>query len=167
MFNANLHIASSTETTSYTTGALTVNGGIALGGNLYIGSTTDSTDASSGAVVIAGGMGINGHTYSSGNVYAVSFQDYSDYRIKDNVTLLNGTYNVDKLRPVSYHNKLSNMDDLGFIAHEVQDVYPCLVNGEKDGKNYQSLNYIGIIPILVKEIQDLKKEVENLKQKIM
>jgi hypothetical protein len=42
-----------------------------------------------------------------------------------------------------------------------------LVNGEKDGKNYQSLNYIGIIPILVKEIQELKTEVQNLKQKFL
>jgi len=67
---------------------------------------------------------------------------------------------------VSYHNKLSDTDDLGFIAHEVQEVYPCLVNGEKDGEKYQSLNYIGIIPILVKEIQDLKSEIQDLKSEV-
>jgi len=51
---------------------------------------------------------------------------------------------------------------LGFIAHEVQEQYPFLVTGEKDGKNNQSINYQEMIPILVKEIQDLKKRVTSL-----
>jgi hypothetical protein len=57
-------------------------------------------------------------------------------------------------------------NDIGFIAHKVQEIYPYLVNGEKDGENYQSLNYNGIIGILVHEIQELKKTVGELKQKL-
>jgi hypothetical protein len=37
------------------------------------------------------------------------------------------------------------------------------VDGEKDGTNYQSINYIGLIPILIKEIKELKKEVNFLR----
>ena len=59
-------------------------------------------------------------------------------------------------------NQISGKKDLGFIAHEVQDVFPNLVDGEKDGENYQSLNYNGLIAVLVKEIQDLKKRVSIL-----
>jgi hypothetical protein len=53
---------------------------------------------------------------------------------------------------------LINKDDLGFIAHEVQEVYPFLVEGNKDEEKKQSLNYIGLIAILVKEVQELKKD---------
>jgi hypothetical protein len=58
---------------------------------------------------------------------------------------------------------LINKDDLGFIAHEVQEVYPFLVEGNKDEEKKQSLNYIGLIAILVKEVQELKKENVALK----
>jgi hypothetical protein len=45
-------------------------------------------------------------------------------------------------------------------------VYPFLVTGEKDGENLQSVNYNGIIGILIKEIQDLKKDVKIIKEEI-
>jgi hypothetical protein len=76
---------------------------------------------------------------------------------------LGDEYSIDKLRPVSYFNKLKNEEDIGFIAHEVEDIYPNLVDGDKDGDEYQALNYIGIIAVLVKEVKDLKKEVAELK----
>jgi hypothetical protein len=66
---------------------------------------------------------------------------------------------VDVLKPVSYLNTQLGKPDIGFIAHEVQEHYPYLVNGEKDGKEMQTLNYTGIIGILTKEIQELKKKV--------
>ena len=43
---------------------------------------------------------------------------------------------------------------------------PFLVSGAKDGSNNQSLNYTGIIGILTKEIQELKKENIKLRDKI-
>jgi hypothetical protein len=54
---------------------------------------------------------------------------------------------------------------MGFIAHEVQEVFPFLVAGEKDGPEIQSLNYNGLIAVLTKEIQDLKKRVKELEIK--
>jgi len=39
------------------------------------------------------------------------------------------------------------------------------VSGEKDGEEMQSLNYIGLIGVLVKEIQELKKRVHILENK--
>ena len=101
-------------------------------------------------------------TSTSYTVSATSFRTTSDYRIKENVENLDETYNVNNLRPVTYNNKLTNSKDIGLIAHELQEVYPYLVNGEKDDENYQSVNYIGLIPILIKEIKDLKKRVNEL-----
>jgi hypothetical protein len=41
-----------------------------------------------------------------------------------------------------------------------------MVNGEKDGKDMQTLNYTSIIGILVKEIQDLKREMKGMRETI-
>ena len=74
---------------------------------------------------------------------------------------------MDVLKPVSYVLKDDKDSKLhiGFIAHEVQEFYPFLVNGEKDGKDTQSLNYNGFIGILTKEIQVLKKKVADQEAK--
>ena len=106
--------------------------------------------------------------YISGTSNAASFNATSDYRVKSNVNLLSNLpdyFTVDKLKPVSYHRKDLSKNEYGFIAHEVQEIYPDIVTGEKDGVGYQQLNYIALIPILVKEIQELKKQVMELKNK--
>ena len=86
----------------------------------------------------------------------------SDYRIKTGVIDLDGTYNVDQLVPIQYDNTLTNTHDFGLIAHELQSVYPYLVTGEKDGPEYQRVHYNGLIGVLVKEVQDLKRRVVAL-----
>jgi hypothetical protein len=73
---------------------------------------------------------------------------------------------VDGLKPVQYMNRLSGKTDMGFIAHEVQDVFPNLVEGIKDGENYQSLNYTGMIALLVKELKDVKSRLSIAENQI-
>jgi hypothetical protein len=102
----------------------------------------------------------------SGIATAVSFNSTSDYRIKNNIYPLNETSTVDNLIPVKYLNTLTNAADYGFIAHEVQEVYPDLVTGVKDSDAYQTINYIGLIPILVNEIKQLKKRIDALESKM-
>ena len=51
---------------------------------------------------------------------------------------------------------------MGFIAHEVQELFPFLVSGEKDGPQNQAINYTGLIPLLVKEVRELKQQVRQL-----
>ena len=81
-------------------------------------------------------------------------------------TISGENYTVDNLRPVSYELKDTKKPHIGFIAHELQEHFPTAVNGEKDGENMQTVNYLELIPVLVKEIQDLKKEVKSLKSEI-
>lgn len=88
----------------------------------------------------------------------------SDYIIKENVIQLDKTFIVDKLNPVTYLNNKSNKQDIGLIAHELQEAYPFLVTGDKDGEHFQSINYTGLIPILIKEVQDLKARVKLLEE---
>ena len=88
---------------------------------------------------------------------------YSDYRIKQDVCKIPPYPNIDNLNPVMYQNMLTGKQDMGFIAHELQEHFPFLVLGEKDGFMNQSVNYIGLIALLTKEIQDLKKEIREMK----
>lgn len=58
---------------------------------------------------------------------------------------------------------MKNKQDIGVIAHELQAIYPFLVNGEKDGENLQTVNYNGLFGILINEIQRLKQEVKEMR----
>jgi len=85
----------------------------------------------------------------------------SDYRIKENVREIPDEYSIDDLNPCSYYNTLLQKEEVGFLAHEVQEKFPFLVSGEKDGEQHQALNYIGIIGLLVKEIKALKRAAQT------
>ena len=116
----------------------------------------------SGDTILQGDLLVTGEV----KVYGVSAQYVSvasDYRIKTNVTPLDiANFDLNVLKPVEYTLKDSNQTHIGFIAHEVKEHIPCIVSGEKDGENLQRINYIEIIPIIVAEIQNLKKIIEDL-----
>jgi len=123
-----------------------LSGSFATGNVVFKDSTFDE-------VTVTGAVNVGGTVSTS-----------SDYRIKTDVTDLDGTYNVDQLVPIQYDNTLTNTHDFGLIAHELQSVYPYLVTGEKDGPEYQRVHYNGLIGVLVKEVQDLKCRVAALDQ---
>ena len=103
-------------------------------------------------------------TGSFNYVQSSIFNATSDYRIKKDVQSLDETFVVDKINPVIYNNVMTNNTDLGLIAHEVQELYPYLVNGTKNGDVLQSVNYIGLIPILIREMKQLKERVKKLEE---
>jgi hypothetical protein len=87
---------------------------------------------------------------------ATTYNTLSDYRIKKNITDIRSS--VDALQPRTYTNTMTSRQEMGFLAHEIQEEFPFLVSGEKDGAGYQTVNYTGLIALLVKEIKDLKKQ---------
>jgi hypothetical protein len=102
----------------------------------------------------------------NGTCRATLFTTTSDYRLKTNILPLLPSRTIDDLKPVEYDMSGGQGHDMGFIAHEVQEVFPFLVTGEKDGENMQSLNYTGLIALLVKEVQELKKENKSFKDRL-
>ena len=120
-----------------------------------ISITTDINDS---------GILITGDLTVTGTIYGTIAPPISDYRIKDIIEPLNASYTVDNLKPIRYFNKKTKKEEIGFLAHEVQEKFPCLVTGEKDGQDIQTLNYIGLIGVLVQEIQQLKADVAQLKK---
>jgi hypothetical protein len=104
--------------------------------------------------------------YNTGTNELTYGVDSSDYRIKENVRSLDNTFRVDYLNPVTYINKQTKMQDIGLIAHELQEFYPELVSGVKDGPELQGINYSGLIPILINEVKNLKIYVSKLEDRI-
>lgn len=117
-------------------------------------------NASGSAIEITGDLNVDGNITATGSITPAS-----DYRIKDIIEPLNASYSVDNLKPVKYFNNKSKREEIGFLAHEVQQSFPCLVTGEKDGPDIQTLNYVGLIGVLVQEIQQLKADIKQLKEK--
>jgi len=157
--DCSLNILTTTGTITTTSGNIsTTSGNISTSNGTISGVTMTASGTITGATIVSTGN----ISTSTGTVSAASFNSSSDYRIKENVKVLNESFKVDNLNPVKYNLKNSGKEAIGFIAHELQEQYPFLVEGKKDGESIQSVNYTGIIPILVKEVQDLKRRVKQI-----
>ena len=103
------------------------------------------------------------------NSGSVSYNSTSDYRKKENVNYdWDGTTELKKLKPAKF-NFIGDSDTIqGFLAHEVSDVVPIAVTGEKDAVNedsepiYQSMDASKLVPLLVKTIQELEARIATL-----
>ena len=92
-----------------------------------------------------------------------SYNTSSDYRLKEDIKpILNATDKVLSLKPINFKWKKSSNKLDGFLAHEVQDILPYAVIGEKDGVEMQSIDHSKLIPILVKTIQELEARIAVL-----
>jgi hypothetical protein len=102
-----------------------------------------------------------------------TYNSISDYRLKENITLIeNGIDRVMQLKPSKFNWIETGEESEGFIAHELQEIFPDAVTGEKDAIysstgniKPQSVDYGRITPLLVKAIQELKAEIEILKNR--
>jgi hypothetical protein len=97
----------------------------------------------------------------SGTVTAGSFNATSDYRTKTNIEELDENITVSNLRPLVYLK--NGQKEIGLLAHELQEVYPFMVCGEKDGKEMQSVNYNCLIGVLINDVKRLTNENQILK----
>ena len=97
----------------------------------------------------------------------------SDYRLKENIVDIDdGITRLKKLKPKRYNfikakennPKSFNTYD-GFLAHEVSEVCPEAVIGEKDGAEMQQLDASKLISVTVAALQELIGRVEKLESK--
>lgn len=120
----------------------------------------------------------NSATNTFNDIQVASVYNYSDARAKENVCSLNsGLETILKLRPVTYtwkDNDSSKTDAVstrsveelaygpkedrttqyGFLAQEVEEVFPDAVKTDEEGRKL--INYTAIIPVLVQSIQELQ-----------
>ena len=105
-----------------------------------------------------------GNIASSGST--TSFNTTSDYRLKEDLKDFNALEIASKIKMYDFKWNLNNTRDYGVIAHELQEVFPQAVVGEKDGENMQGVDYSKLVPILLKSIQELEARVKELEKEI-
>ena len=71
-----------------------------------------------------------------------------------------------QLKPASF-KYIQNDDNTkgGFIAQDVKEVFPDLITKTNSEEELMGVDYYGMIGILTKAIQELKQEIEHLKNK--
>ena len=107
----------------------------------------------------------DGNVNATGNMTATAFNNSSDIRLKTNINTMTGSLgNILKLRGVTFNWKETSnptQTQYGFIAQEVEKVFPDLVGTDSNG--YKTVNYIGVIPVLTEAIKTQQEEIESLK----
>jgi Chaperone of endosialidase len=132
---------------------------------LYIGRQTTT-----GALVnfYYGGAGPKGSISTDGT--NVAYNTSSDYRLKENIAPMTGALaKVAALKPCTYKWKVDGSDGEGFIAHELAEIVPQCVSGEKDAVDeegnpkYQGIDTSFLVATLTAAIQELKAEFDAYK----
>ena len=152
----------------------------------YSAFAAQETDGGSGAgffVMRKSGGSTIGQIKRNGTADEVQYVTTSDYRLKENVNYdFDATTTLKKLKPCEFNwiSDEKNTTITGFLAHEVQEVYPHAASGEKDametytdsdGKEQTRVEAQGIeksdlVPLLVKSLQEALTEIDTLKTKV-
>ena len=112
-----------------------------------------------------GVVSATGNIYTNSNVYCTELYQSSDAKLKTNIQpIASSLSNITRLRAVSYNWRDLVKDQgvkSGFIAQELQTIFPELVTSNKEGT--LAIHYTGLIPHLVKAIQEQQEMIDKLK----
>jgi hypothetical protein len=177
-FITNSDIASNAGISTGKLSAFTISG-IPLGSNLatltfgtyltgtsYNGSTgvtiaTNATNANTPSTIVArDGSG----NFTAGTITCTDLNSTSDIDLKKDInTFENSLSIISQLRGVNFTWKSNDKRSIGVIAQELEEVLPQLV-ATSDNK---SVNYNGLIGVLIEAVKELSAEVEELKKKVL
>ena len=134
---------------------------------------TTATDPSQRTAILFNDNGGTLRGFISLNNASTVYNTSSDYRLKEIIEpLSNGLDRLNQLNPVKFKWTDTGNIQEGFIAHEVQEIYPEAVSGEKDAVHedgtlaLQGMDYGRITPLLVKAIQEQQEQIEQLKAEV-
>jgi hypothetical protein len=166
------------------------------GGASFVSDTNDrktlllstQTTSNNNLIIFYNTNGAVGNISTSGS--STAYNTSSDYRLKEDWQPMEGALDrVDALKPVNFAWKASGDRVDGFLAHELAEVVPEAVTGEKDAVEeyevtpavideegnvieeavmgtrpvYQGIDQSKIVPLLVAAIQELRAEIKALK----
>jgi len=107
------------------------------------------------------GSAVGSISTASGNT---AYNTSSDGRLKDITGEARGLEVINELNPVAYNWKADGQADEGLIAQEVLDIVPNAVS-QNEEEMYQ-MDYSKLVTPLIKAVQELSNEVNELKQKV-
>ena len=112
----------------------------------------------------------DGDLQVDGDVIAFSTVVASDERIKTNIEQINNPIDkIKKIRGVTFDWKKTGKASGGIIAQDVQKVLPSIVKEVNDlemGTSHLTVDYNGIVGLLVETVKKQQKDIEALKAKI-
>ena len=157
-------------------------------GTVYNGIVLKTTNATLNSNYLAFYNSVGGGTGSvvQNGTNSVAYGTSSDYRLKEDIAPMTGALaKVAALKPVTYKWKTDGSAGQGFIAHELQEVVPDCVTGEKDaveivddidaeGKiigtkempKYQGIDTSFLVATLTAAIQELNAKVTALEAQL-
>jgi hypothetical protein len=148
----------------------TPNGGsnfYVAGGGTILNTQTDVTTGTNN-IVFRNGNGNVGSISTSGS--STAYNTSSDYRLKNTIAPMTGALaKVAQLKPVTYKWNADGSNGEGFIAHELAEVCPSAVTGEKDAVDAdgkikpQGIDVSFLVATLTAAIQELKAEFDAYK----
>jgi hypothetical protein len=167
----------------------TTSANLGSGNTANVGHTFQATGKATHAASGASALEVNRLTSDGGavsfyrggtlvggiNVDATSttYSTSSDYRLKMDVTPMAGALAlVQRMRPVDYLWISNRKPGSGFLAHELQAVFPDAVSGAKDAvdengePDYQSVDYSKLVPTLVAAMQEQQAIIDSLKVRL-
>ncbi len=128
------------------------------GTRIYGTATIDtSVVVGSGVTITTNGINV------VGVVTATDFNSASDLSLKTNIqSISNPIDKILQINGVTFNWRESNKPSVGIIAQEIEKIFPELVNGE----NPKTVNYNGLIGLLIEAIKEQQTEINNLKDKL-
>ncbi len=135
--------------------------------DIIVVQTGSSANTNVGAIVFRDDtFGYCGQITVNGSTNTTNYLSASDYRLKQDYQDFNGLDLVSNIPVYNFQWKKSGTRAYGVQAHELQEIIPQAVVGEKDGEEMQGVDYAKLTPVLLKAIQELKAEIETLKAQI-
>ena len=131
------------------------------------------TNAQSNALVVSGsgrvGIGTATPAYEldvSGTGQFTSIIETSERELKEDITSQTSQLdNIMKLNPIDFNWRDNNKKSKGFIADEVEEVYPELVAKDEEGKA-SGIEYSKMVSVLTQGIKELN-EIVNKQQEMI
>jgi len=135
-------------------------------GSCYVSHST--ANASGDSYIQFGYNGTKIGSITQSGTTAVAYNTSSDYRLKEDIQPMTGALTkVAALKPVAYKWKSDGSDGEGFIAHELAEVCPHAVTGEKDAVDengnpkYQGIDTSFLVATLTAAIQEMKAIIDT------
>jgi len=124
--------------------------------------------------LVDGSNDVCGYIGINATANTTSYNTSSDYRLKENIIPMTGALDkVSKLKPVLWNWKHApEVIGQGFIAHELAEVIPDAVSGEKDAVDdegkpvYQGIDTSYLVATLTAAIQEQQTIINDLKARV-
>ena len=144
-------------------------------GTLAVQSTTNSTSKTTGAVVVSGGVGINNDLHVGGDITAFSSSDQNLKQnlnvipnAIDKVNAIAGyTFQWKESTDINFHPLYSKGGELdtGVIAQEIEALgLPGVTETRQDGT--KAVRYDRLVPLLIEAIKELDTKLTNIENQL-